>query len=93
MAPVKRITPSAEAASKHGGPLTLPDGAVLESGESCMFLHPEKRDWVKGCFEGADEDNKHGRIRYKDQVYLISYYAIRDLKEVDNNDKGNGGLL
>ena len=59
------------------------DGAILESGESCLFLHPEKRDWVKGVFEGA-KDNEHGRIRYKDQVCSISYYAIRDLKEVDN---------
>jgi hypothetical protein len=28
-------------------------------------------------------------IRIK--VYLISYYGIRDLNEVDNNDKENGG--
>ena len=93
MAPaLKRITPFVEGASKGGNPLTLPDGAILESGESCLFLHPEKRDWVKGVFEGA-KDNEHGRIRYQDQVYSISYYAIRDLKEVDNdnNDKENGG--
>jgi hypothetical protein len=41
---------------------------------------------VKGVFEGA-KDNEYGIIRYKDEVYSISYYAIRDLKEVDNNDK------
>jgi hypothetical protein len=89
-AALKKISPFVEGASKGGGPLTLPDGAILEPGESCIFLHPEKRDWVKGVFEGA-KDNEHGRIRYKDQVYSISYYAIRDLKEVDNNDKENGG--
>ena len=51
-AALKRISPFARGASKGSGPLTLPDGAVLESGESCRFLHPEKRDWVKGVFEG-----------------------------------------
>jgi hypothetical protein len=45
MAPaLKRISPFAGAASKRGGPLTLPDGAILECDEWCMFLHPEKRD-------------------------------------------------
>ena len=87
---LKRITPFVEGASMGGNPLTLPDGAILEFGESCLFLHPDKRDWVKGVFEGA-KDSEHGRIRYRDEVYSISYYAIRDLKEVDNNDKENGG--
>ena len=87
MAPtLKKSTPFVEGASKGGNPLTLPDGAILESGESCIFSYLKKRDRVKGVFERA-ENNKHGRIRYKDQAYSISYYAIRDLKEVDNNDK------
>jgi hypothetical protein len=91
-AALKRIRPFVGGASKAGNPLMLPDGAILESGESCIFLHPEKRDWVKGVFEGA-KDKEHGRIRYKDQAYSISYYTIPDLKEVDNNDKENRGCL